>query len=348
MRFGPWLLAAMSLTAAWPGGARAQDAVANFYRGKQIDLVVGTTAGGGYDTYARLIARHFSAHMPGSPTLVPQNMPGAGSNKAAAYIYNVAKKDGTAIGAVFSGAMMEPLLGDKTSVQHDPAKLIYLGSANNEVFFCFTWGSSPVKTYQDALIKTAILAASAEGGSTKDFPSLENNLIGTKFKIVAGYPGSREMIHAVEQGEADGQCGYGWSSLMGSQPQWYSEKKINFLAQEAVKGHPILNAMGVPLVTDFAKNAADRQAIELVFGQLMFGRPYILPPGVPAERVAALRKAFLDTLADKDLLAEAEKSRLDIDPVSGEEVQRLVAKMYATPAEIVEHARQSLVFKGDK
>jgi tripartite-type tricarboxylate transporter receptor subunit TctC len=341
------MLAALAAAAAFPGAGHAQDAVANFYRNKQIDLYIGTTAGGGYDTYARLIARHFSSHMPGNPTLVPQNMPGAGSNKATAYIYNVAKKDGTAMGAVFSGAIMEPLLGDKTSVQHDPAKLIYVGSANNEVFFCFTWGSSKVKTFQDAMTKTAVMAASAEGGSTKDYPTLENNLVGTKFKVVAGYPGSREMTHAVEQGEADGQCGYGWSSLMGSQPDWYTDKKINILAQEAIKGHPTMNAMGVPLVIDFAKTPKDREALELVFGQLVFGRPYILPPGVPDDRVAALRKAFLDTLADKDLLAEAEKMRLDINPVPGTEVQKLVAKIYSTPQEIVDYARQSLVAKGD-
>jgi tripartite-type tricarboxylate transporter receptor subunit TctC len=345
MRIGVWMVAMMLGGAAAAGPAAAQDSVANFYRGKQIDLFIGTSAGGGYDTYARLVARHFAKHMPGNPSLVPQNMPGAGSNKATAYIYNVAKQDGTAMGAVFSGAIMEPLLGDKTQVQHDPAKLVYVGSANNEVFFCFTWASSPVKTFKDAFTKQAVLAASADGGSTKDYPVMENNLLGTKFKVVAGYPGSNEMTHAVEQGEADGQCGYGWSSLMGAHPDWYTQHKINFLAQEALKGHPTMNQMGVPLVIDFAKTPEDRQAMELVLGQLVFGRPYILPPGVPEERVTALRKAFMDTLADKDLLAEAAKARLDINPVAGEAVQQLVAKMYATPAAIVERARQALIMK---
>ena len=347
MRSGVWLVLMALCGGLAAGGAAAQDDVANFYRGKQIDLFIGSTAGGGYDTYARLLARHFSSHMPGNPSLVPQNMPGAGSNKATAYIYSVAKKDGTAMGAVFSGAIVEPLIGD-TKVQQDPAKLIYVGSANREVFFCFTWGSSPVKTLQDAFTKQAIMAASAAGGSTKDFPIMEDNLVGTKFKVVAGYPGSNEMTHAVEQGEADGQCGYGWSSLMGAHPDWYMQHKINFLAQEALKGHPTLDAMHVPLIIDYAKKPEDRQAMELVFGQLTFGRPYILPPGVPQDRVTALRKAFLDTLADKDLLAEAQKERLDVNPVSGEEVQALVQKMYATPPAIVAHAKQSLIPKGEK
>jgi tripartite-type tricarboxylate transporter receptor subunit TctC len=321
--------------------ARADDAVAQFFKGKQISIVIGSSVGGGYDTYARLIARHLSAHVPGHPTIVPQNMPGAGSNRAAYYVYTVAPKDGTTIGAIFSGSVVEPLLGTKP-VQHDPSKFIYLGSANNDVFACLVRSDAPVKSFKDALSTEITMAASQEGGSTHDFPTLSNHILGTHFRIVSGYSGTREMTFAIERGEVQGQCGMSWPSLLAQRPDWVASGKVRVIVQEAVRGHPDLDKLGVPMALDFAKSPEDRDVLKLVYTQEIFGRPYVLPPGVPAERVAALRKAFFDTLADPALRAEAAKMRVDIAPIAGDEIQALVAKMYATPRPIVQRARQAL------
>jgi tripartite-type tricarboxylate transporter receptor subunit TctC len=348
MRFGvrTWALAAVACaTAPVATPAAAQDAE-RFFAGKQIELVIGTTPGGGYDTYARLIARHMGDYLPGKPTLLPKNMPGAGSNKAAAYMYGVAAKDGTSIGAIFPGAVVEPLLGDKSQVQHDSTKFIYLGSANNEVFICMGRTDAPVQKFEDAMSKEMILGASAQGGSTRDFPALLNNVLGTRFTVVSGYPGSKEIVLATERNEVQGACGYGWSSLIAQNADLLKTNKVRVLAQETLKAHPTLTKMGVPLTIQFAKTDEQKQILELVYGQLVFGRPYVLPPGVPADRVTVMRRAFDSTLKDKTLVAEAEKLQLDVESVSGEEVQALVAKMFAMPSDIVERTKQALIYKG--
>jgi tripartite-type tricarboxylate transporter receptor subunit TctC len=258
----------------------------------------------------------------------------------------VAPKDGTSIGAVFPGAIVEPLLGDKTKVQHDSTKLIYLGSANNEVFICIGRSDAPVQKFEDAFTKEMVLGASAAGGSTRDFPALLNNVLGTKFKVVSGYPGSKEIVLAVERGEVQGACGYGWSSLIAQNASLLESGKVRVLAQEALKSHPTLDKMGVPLTISFAKNDDQRRLMELVYGQLVFGRPYVLPPGVPADRVTVLRRAFDAALKDPKLLDEAARSKLDVQPVTGEEVQSVVAKMFAAPPDVVARAKQALIYKG--
>ena len=331
-------------TVAYP--AMAQDAVAKFFTGKSIEIVIGTTVGGGYDTYGRLVARHLGDYVPGKPAIVVKNLPGAGSNKATAYIYSLAPKDGTSIGAVFSGSIVDPLIGDKSQVQHDSTKLIYLGSANNEVLICMARTVAPVQKFEDALSREMILGGSAAGGSTRDFPSLLNNVLGTKFTVVSGYPGSKEITLAVERNEVQGSCGYGWSSLIAQNADLLNSGKVRVLAQETLKSHPTLDKMAVPLTISFAKTDEQRQILELVYGQLVFGRPFILPPGVPAERVTALRRAFDATMKDPKLVAEADKAQLDVIAVAGEDVQALVAKMFATSPAIVESARQALVYKG--
>ena len=339
------LLAAAALAcvlAAAPG--RAQDAVAQFYKGKQINLYIGTSPGGGYDTYARLLARRFGSYIPGNPTIVPQNMPGAGSNKLGAYMYSVAPKDGTAIGAIFSGAILQPLIGD-TPTQHDPSKFIYLGNANNEVFICLARSDAPAKTFEDTLSRELIIGASNEGGSTRDFAAMLVNVLGAKLRIVSGYAGSNEIILAIERNEVQGVCGVGWSSIIAQHPQWLTNGFARILAQLASKGHPTMNRTGIPLAIDFAKTDDDRKVMDLIYSQLVFGRPYVLPPGVPADRVAALRQAFMAALQDKDTRAEAEKMKLDLDALPGEDVQAEVAKAYSMPARIVERAKQALIYK---
>jgi tripartite-type tricarboxylate transporter receptor subunit TctC len=323
------------------GAAAAQDPVENFYKGKQVAMVVGSSAGGGYDTYARLLARTMGSAIPGNPVIVVQNMSGAGSNRAAGYIYSVAPKDGTAIGAIFPGAVLQPLLSDQP-VPHDPSKFVYLGSANSDVYVCYVRSDAPVKTFRDMLTHELIIGASNPGATTYDLPLLLNNILGTKFKIVTGYPGSREITLALERGEVQGACGIGWTGIETMHPDWFAKDTIRVLVQLSNKGHDDLNKRGVPRAADLARTEDDRKTIELVFSQGQFGRPYVMPPGVPADRTAALRKAFVMALNDKALRAEAEKMQLDVDPLPGDELQTLVASLYATPPHLIERARQAL------
>jgi tripartite-type tricarboxylate transporter receptor subunit TctC len=329
----------------WTGPIHAQDSVAQFYRGKQISLIVGSSAGGGYDTYARLLARHLGKYIPGNPIIVPSNMPGAASNAAAAHIYNVAPKDGTVIGAVQTAAVLDPLFGDKARMKHDASKFIYLGSATIDYYVCVARADAPVKTFKGALNQELIVGASQPGTSTRDFPALLNHATGTKLRVVSGYPGTREITLAMEKGEVQGLCGFSWSSLSAQHPDWLKSGFLRVLVQENDKGHPDLNKMGVPLSVNFAKSPADRQIMDLIYSSETFGRPYILPPGVPEERVVALRKAFMDALRDPELRAEGEKIGLDLDPISGEELQKIAEKIYATPPAVVEQAKQAVVYK---
>jgi tripartite-type tricarboxylate transporter receptor subunit TctC len=335
------LLAAMFVSVP----TAAQDAVAQFYQGKQIRLIVGSSAGGGYDTYARLVARHLGKYIPGNPAIVPVNMPGAGSNAAAAHIFNVAPKDGTVIGALQTAAVMDPLFGERSRAQHDPAKFAYLGSATIDYYLCLARSDAAVKSFSDLLTTELVAGASAPGSSTRDFPVLLNNMVGTKYRIVTGYPGSREITLAMEKGEVQGLCGFSWSSLKVQHPGWLQSGFIRILAQEHDKGHPDLNKMGIPLTVDFAKSPENRAIMELFYTSETFGRPYMLGPGVPAERVAALRKAFLQTLDDAEAKAEAQKLGIDLDPISGDELQALAEKIYATPAPMIERARQAVTYK---
>jgi tripartite-type tricarboxylate transporter receptor subunit TctC len=316
--------------------AMAQSDPATFYKGRNVDLIIGAAPGGGHDIYARAIARHIVKHIPGNPNVVPKNMPGAGSNKAAAFLYNVAPKDGSVFGAIFPGAIMDPLTGDKSQVQHDPQKFNYLGTANKEVRVCAVWHTAPAKTFKDVFNTETILAASAEGGATADYAAVLDAVLGTKFKVVKGYPGTRDMTLAIERGEAHGLCGYAWTSLKTQNAEWVRDKKINVILQTAFEGDPELNQMGVPLVWEFMKNDDDKKVIELLLAQQVFGRPYVAPPGVPEPIVKLLRTAFAATVKDPDYVAEATKLGLDTDAGTGEEVQELVRKVYATPPDIVQ------------
>jgi tripartite-type tricarboxylate transporter receptor subunit TctC len=342
-----WLLAVIVLAGAVLAAspAAAQDAVAQFYQGKQIKLVVGSAAGGGYDTYARLVARHLGKYIPGNPTIVPVNMPGAASNTAAANIYNVAPKDGTVIGALQTGAVVDPLFGDRVHIQHDASKFVYLGSATIDYYICIARADAPVKSFSDLLTTEILLGASQPGTSTRDFPALLNNMVGTKYRIVSGYPGTRAITLALEKGEVQSLCGFSWSSLSVQHPDWLKTGFIRILAQEHPKGHPALNKMGIPLTVDFAKSPENRQIMELIYSQETFGRPYMVAPGVPEDRVAALRKAFLQALKDEDAMAEAHKMGLDLEPISGEDLQALAAKIYATPGPMIERAKQAVTYK---
>jgi tripartite-type tricarboxylate transporter receptor subunit TctC len=325
------------------GSALADDTVEQFFRGKTINLYIGTAVGGGFDAYARLLARHLGKYIPGHPIVIPQNMPGAGSNKAADYVFLQGAKDGTAFGALEPGAILQPLLSDQP-VHHDPSKFIFLGSATSDVFLCFVRSDAPVQSFAETFNKDVIIGASGEGATLRDYPVMLDNVLGTRFRVVTGYPGSHEVTMAIERGEVQGMCGMGWTSLKMQHPAWITNGTIKIIAQEDLKGRAEPTEMGVPLTVDFAKTDEDRQILELIYSQNRFGRPYVLPPGVPADRVTALRKAFIDTLADKDLLAEAETARFEIAPMTGEDLQALVAKLYAFPAKIKERAKRSMIY----
>lgn len=311
-----------------------------FYAGKQVSLIIATPPGGGYDTYARVVARHIGRHIPGRPGVVPQNMPGAGGIKATSYLYNVAPKDGLSLGAVHPSAIMEPLMGAKKP-QYDSSRFNYIGSANSETSLCILRTDAAVKSFKDALERQAVLGTASRGGSTGAFAATYNRILGAKFKLVSGYRGTHEISLAMERGEVQGFCGQFWSSLMTQTPNWQKEGKIRVIAQEGLKGRPELDKLGVPLVYSFASTDEARGILRLMYAPLMFGRPYIMPPEVPETRVQAMREAFAAAMKDGALLADAAKARLEINPVGGAEVRDLVASLYAMPASVVKRAQDA-------
>ena len=332
------LLAALALVSP----ALAKRSVAQFYKGKQLTLVIGSSPGGGYDLYGRLVARNIGRFIPGHPNIVATNMSGAGSAVAAQYIYNTAARDGTVMAELFPGGVMAPLLGTKGPVHYDSTKFNYIGSANADAYVCVVRADASVKSIPEAMKRQIILGASAAGGSTHDFPMLLNTELGTKFKIVAGYPGSSEISLAIEKGEVQGACGMGWSSITSAHPQWLRKKFVNVLAEENMQSNPELKKLGVPLAISYAKTSKQRQIMRLFYSQPSFGRPFVMAPGVPADRVAALRAAFKAALTDPKTIAEAKKERLDLIPMWGAELQKTVAKLYATPPNIVAEAKKAV------
>ena len=328
--------------------AHAQDAVAQFYKGRNVTIIVGSPPGGGFDIYARLLGRHMGKYIPGNPTVVVTNMPGAASNASVAHIYNVAPKDGTVIGAPQNSAITDALfdmqLGTRR-LRHDATKLIHIGSATTDHYVCIGRGDGPIKTFKDALTQEFLIGASQPGTSTRDYPAMLNATTGSKIRQVTGYPGTREITLAIEKNEVQGLCGFSWSSLNAQKPDWVKSGFIRVIVQEHDKGNPEINKMGVPLAVDFATSPENRRIMELVYSSETFGRPYLMAPDVPADRVAALRKAFMETMKDPELLAEAKRSRLAIDPISGDELQELAAKIFAAPRDLVEKTKDAMEYK---
>jgi tripartite-type tricarboxylate transporter receptor subunit TctC len=324
-----------SLLALVPAAAEAQG-VAEFYRGKTVELQIGYSVGGGYDIYARLIARHIGKHIPGSPTVVPKNMEGAGGMRLANWLYSAAPKDGTVFGAVARATAFEPLLGNRAA-QYDGTKFTWIGSANDEVSVCVTWHTSGIASLEDARKKDVVVGANCVGDDTYQFPALLNNLFGTRFKPVTGYPGGTEINFAMERGEVFGRCGFPWSTIKATHARWVEDHKINLLVQFSLAKHADLP--NVPLVTELARTEVERQIVRLIFGRQVMGRPYTAPPGVPKERADALRKAFSDTMADKEFLADVEKAKFEITAVPGDKIESLVTDIYrSTPPAVAEKA----------
>jgi tripartite-type tricarboxylate transporter receptor subunit TctC len=266
-------------------------------------------------------------------------MTGAGSLKLANWLYNVAPKDGTIFGMIGRGTGFDPLFGIK-GAQFEGTKFNWLGSANDEVSICVSWHTSDVKNFDDLTKRELIVGGTGASADTDQFPKIINAVLGTKMRIITGYPGGNDIGLALERGEVKGRCGWSWSSVKVTHQKWLDEKKINILIQLSLAKHPDLP--NVPLVVDLAKTDQDKKIMRLLFARQVMGRPFLAPPGIPAERVAALRKAFMDAMRDKELLAEAEKAKLEITPVSGDDIQKLVAEVYATPADITKKATELL------
>jgi tripartite-type tricarboxylate transporter receptor subunit TctC len=310
--------------------APAQTA-AEFYRGKTIDLYINSSIGGGYDLYARTIARHLGRHLPGNPTILPKNMEGGGGMRLANWLYNVGPKDGTVIGAVTRAMPFEPLLGNKAAL-YDARRFNYIGSANDEVSVCAAWHTAGIKTFEDAQQRPLIVGSSGIFEDTYQYPTLLNRMFGAKFKIVLGYPGGNDVNLAMERGEVQGRCSIPWSTVKASRRSWIDENKVSLLLQYSLGKHADLP--NVPLVMDLAKTAEEETILKLIFGRQVLGRPFVAPPGVPNGRVAVLRKAFMETMADAEFLTEAEKAKLEVTPVAGEKLESLVLEVYrnTTPA----------------
>ena len=338
--------AVLCVATAAPGNVFAQSGTS--YKGERITLIVGYAPGGGYDTYARLAAPHLARNIPGQPQIVVQNMPGADSLTALNYLAVRAPKDGTTIATFSRTLASSPLLGQlpKSKVQYDPRTLFWIGSFNNEVSVVAIWAASGIKTIDDAKKREVLVGATGLTSSNAVYPYVSNNVIGTKFKVIAGYPGTSHITLAMERGEIMGNAGWSWSSVLAQHRDWVEQKKINILMQLSTEKHPDLP--NVPLIMDFAKNDKERAALELVFAPLAMGRPLAAPPSIPAARGAALRAAFDATLKDPKFVAAAAHSKLDITPVGGVAIEKLVKNMYAASPDVIALAEQAVQRGGTK
>jgi hypothetical protein len=339
----------MSTSAAFRAGliaaallVPAAASAAESFAGKNVDLFIGAPPGGGYDIYARTLARHLGRHIPGQPTIVSKNMPGAGSARAAGFISSIAPKDGTAIAAIMPGAVMGPLLDERAEALFDPTKVLYLGTANNGTRICVSRKDSKIKTFDDLLTQKAKFGGVSANDSTREYGYLHKKTAGAQYDVVSGYAGTAEIALAIERGEIDGVCGWDWASFKSQRPDWIKDDKVNLLLQVGLEPNDELTRMGVPSVFKYVKNEDDRKVVELVISQQVFQRSYIAPPGLAAEQLGMLRSAFDATMSDKTFLDDAEKARLDVSPLSGIKVQELVQKLYATPKDVILRARQAI------
>ncbi len=323
-----------ALLAAIP---QAQAQEEPFFKDKTIRIIVGSAPGGGYDAYARLVGDHMRRHIPGSPQIVVQNMPGAGSLVATNHIANVAPKDGTVIGAINAAMTTQPLLFPEKA-KFDPRKMNWIGSTLREFHIGILNAKSPVKTIEDA--QRVEIPVAGTGGSTSTYPTIANAILHTKFKTVQGYQGTAQGMLAMERNEVDGMMGITWASIKATQAAALRDGKIRLLAQFGIRKHPELP--NVPLVIDAAKTPEDKAALRLVFSSQEVGRPWVAPDGVPEKTVAILRKAFDDTMADPEFKADAAKRKLDLEPTSGKDLQQVVEDIFKTPASVVERVKPFL------
>ena len=324
------LAAALSLAAS---AASAAD----FYQGKQVTIVVGFSAAGTYDATARLFARHLGKHLAGKPTVIVRNMPGAGSLVATNSLYSSLPKDGTTLGVVGGGIVLEPLLNNPQAT-YDARRFNWIGGRTPDNFLCLVWHTVPVNVLQDVMRRETVVGATGPGSRTLTYPKALNELLGTKFKIVSGYPGGNEITLALQRGEVEGYCGWALGSIKTRAPDWIRDGKIRPLAQFMLAKSGVLP--NVPLATDLASTDNGRRAIEFFAADSVLAWPLVAPPDLPAARLSELRSAFNAMMQDPQLLAEAATQGLDIDPVSGAEIAALVDRLYGTPADVLDLVRK--------
>jgi len=309
---------------------------ADFYQGKQITIVVGFTTGGTYDQTARLFSRYLGRHLAGNPSVIVRNMPGSGSLVAALHLYNAAPKDGTTLGVVGGGTVLEPLLGNPQA-KYDPRRFGWIGGRSRDNFLCAVWHTVPVRTMQNVVTRETVVGATGPGSRTLTYPKALNELIGTRFKVVTGYPGGNEITLALERGEVEGYCGWALGSIMTRAPDWLRDGKIRPLAQFTLSKTPLPN---VPLASELVPTQAGRQAIDVLAADSVLAWPLMAPPDLAAERLAELRAGFDAMMKDPELKAEASRQNLDVDLVSGAEMQEIVDRLHATPPAVVELVRR--------
>jgi len=330
------LTAGLALLASLALPAHA-DEVADFYKGRNVSLVIGYSVGGGYDAYGRLVARYLGKHVPGNPNIVPQNMTGAGSLRAANYLYTAAAKDGSVIGTFSRSLAIAPLL-DKA--EFDSRNFAWLGSVTDDTSVCVTRAESAVKTWDDLLAKPSTFGGEGAGADPDIFALLYKNVFGAKIKLVSGYPGTNDTVLAMERGEVDGLCGLSWSTIKTRHGDWIKDKRVNILVQAAQKKEPDLAA--VPLATDLAKGEEQRRILKVLLVSQAIARPFAAPPGIPAERRAALVAAFAATMKDPEFLGEAARLAFDVNPVSAATIDALLAEAYAFPKDVLAKAAQAI------
>jgi tripartite-type tricarboxylate transporter receptor subunit TctC len=331
---------AAGVTAQGSTPARAADAVADFYAGKNLQLVIGYAPGGGYDVYARTLARYMGRHIPGNPAIVVQNMPGAGSIKAANYLYNIAPKDGTAFGGFSRGVFLDPLLGRADGVQYVAAKYGWLGSISNEVGVCAFRSDSGVATWRDMQTKSYVIGSTGAGADSDVFPVVLRKMFSLPFKVVAGYHSAADVVLAITRKEVDGRCGWSWSSMMAWNKDMFQSKAIIVALQ--LSAQKLAELPDTPSILEVAHDADQQSALKLILSRQVMARPYVAPPGIPPERLTALRSAFDATMKDPDFLAEAQRQDLEVRPVSGAEAAALINEIYASPPGVVKLAIEAM------
>jgi tripartite-type tricarboxylate transporter receptor subunit TctC len=315
------------------------ESVEEFYKGKSINFIIGGGAGGGYDVYFRALARHMGKHIPGHPTFIPKNLPAAGGLASASTIYTTSDRDGATIGAFPNNVTMDPLFGNP-GARYDPLKLNWLGSIGKLQNVCATWHKSPIKSIQQATEREVIVAAAGATTNTALMPRVLNALLGTKFRVVAGYDPGAGLTMSIERGEAEGICGLSWSTMKASRPHWISDHLLNVIVQMGLEKLPDLP--NVPSALEIVTDPHKKRVLTLILMRQEPGRPVAAPPGVPADRLAALRRAFDETMKDAEFVREADKLQMEIEPLTAAEIQKLLEDAYATPKAIIEEAAELL------
>jgi tripartite-type tricarboxylate transporter receptor subunit TctC len=339
------LTATLAVLVAFGTTTASAESIEDFYKGKTINWILSAGAGGGYSSYAHVFAPYLSAHIPGKPNIVVQNMPGAGGIRAMVYLNNVAPKDGTTIGLVHSSVPFAPLYGIR-GASFDPRKMHWVGSINAASGICVSWTASGVTKWRDLFDKGFVVGGTGAGSQMETLPAMMNKLFGTKIKIVSGYNGGTDVYLAMERGEVQGRCGGLKSSIKSTRPDWFPEKKVSVPIQIALERDP--EFPDSPALAEFAKDAKTKQVLQLILAPMDMDRPILLPPGTPPDKVAALRKAFSAAMKDPGLIADSNKANIELEEVSGEKIQGILESAYAMPPDVIKEAKEAMSLTGSK